>query len=170
MIIFRRWTTLASMLAATLLFVGCASGPPPIPRLEVAPADYTQDYNETWEAVNDVLTEFELPIKVIEKESGVVTTEFVSSGRRYVFFGNKDDAGREISHLAIKTKYYLQIRVQQAEGGKTRVNIIPHVEYMRYQWNSSLHRSVAVGWESCKSHGDIEQEFYDALNQKMNNP
>lgn len=159
---------LLALLAISLgLLSGCASGPPPVPRLQVAATGYEADFDRTWNAVNDVLSEQRLPIKAIEKDSGLVTTEFVNSGGRYIYWGKKDGAGQQVSTWADKTRYFLNIRVRDRKGGGTTVDVLPHVEYMRYEYNATLKRTVEAGWEACESHGDIENSIYDALSAKL---
>lgn len=164
----RTATHLMVLLTLSLALIsGCASGPAPIPRLQTSAQGYSADFDRAWNAVNDVLTERRLPIKAIEKDSGLVTTEFVSSGGRYIYWGKKNDAGQEMSTWAEKTRYFLNIRVRKREDGGTTVDVLPHFEYMRYEYNSVLKRSVEAGWEACESHGDVETGLYDALSAKL---
>lgn len=166
--VIRSAARLAALLTLSLsVFSGCASGPAPIPRLQTSAQGYAADFDPAWNAVNDVLTEKRLPIKAIEKESGLVTTEFVNSGARYIYWGKTNEAGQEMSTWAEKTRYFLNIRVREREGGGTTVDVLPHFEYMRYEYNSVLKRSVEAGWEACDSHGDVEREVYDALAAKL---
>lgn len=150
---------------ALIVTSGCASTPKPVPRIQVSAHDYAADFDSVWSAVNDVLTEKRLPIKTIEKDSGLIATDTVSAGGRYVFYGKTED-GQELSQWADKTRYFLNIRVREIEGG-VQVDVIPHMEFMRYQYDSRLGRSVEVGWEPVDSHGDIEKEIYDALDAKL---
>lgn len=151
-----------------VLMTGCSSTPSPVPRISVEVEEYNASFEETWEALNDVLTEKRFPLKAFEKDSGLVNTEFVSSGSRYVYMGRKDDAGREMSQWASKTRYFLNIRVRSVGEGRTTVDVIPHFEYMRYRYDTRINRYVEAGWEPCDSHGDIEQDIYDALAVKLN--
>lgn len=158
------WLVVASAL---FLLAGCASTPAPVPRLEVKAERYAASFDKTWTALNDVLTEKRYPLKAFEMESGLVSTEFVSSGGRYVFMGKKDEAGREMSQWAAKTRYFLNIRVRADGDDRTGVDVIPHFEYMRYVYDSRLSRYVEAGWEPCDSHGDVEREVHDALASKL---
>lgn len=155
-------------LLAVMLLASCASGPKPIPRMEIEPQTYNASFDRTWEALNDVLSEQRYPIRAFEKDSGLVTTDFVSSGSRYHYWGQKDEAGRKISTWALKTRYFLNIRVRVVGDSTTTVDVIPHLEYMSYVYDSRLNRSVEAGWEASDSHGDIEQEIYDSLAAKLN--
>lgn len=164
--VWRRTAWVGIFLVAVLV-AGCSSTPSPIPRLEAKPGGYDSGFDKTWTALNDVLTEKRLPLKSFEKESGLVSTDFVNSGSRYVFMGKKDEAGRDLSQWAAKTRYFLNIRVRADGDSRTTVDVIPHFEYMRYVYNSRLSRYVEAGWEPCDSHGDIERDIHDALATKL---
>lgn len=160
-----QWMALAAILLGVL--GGCASWPSPAPRVKVSPTEYDADFDRTWNALSDVLSEQRYPIRAFEKDSGLVTTDFVDGSSRYIYRGEKDDDGQEVSEWVSKTRYFLNIRVRQREDGGVEVDVLPHVEYMRYQYDATLRRSVEVGWELCDSHGDIEKEIYDALSAKL---
>lgn len=149
----------AALLLGFVCFAGCASSPPALPRLEIKPESYKADFETTWQAVNDVLAEQRLPVKVIEKDSGLVGTEPVGSGPRYIYWDKKRDAeGRPISHWTKETRYFLNVRVRPEADGRTTVDVLPHVEYWNFNANT---------WFACESHGDIEKEFYAALAKKL---
>lgn len=150
-----------------ILLASCASGPPPIQRLDAKPQTTQATFEETWAALSDVLSEKRLPIRAFEKESGLITTDFVNSGSRYIYWGKKDGSGAEISTWALKTRCFLNIRVRAAESGGATVDVLPHIEYMQYRYVRGV-GDVEVGWAQCDSHGDIEQEIYDALAVKLN--
>lgn len=159
-----------SLLAAVAVGVAlalsaCASSPKPIPRLQVQEQSYSADYDRVWNVLADVLSEKRLPIRAFEKESGLITTDSVSSGARYVYFAGEDGApGPQMSRWAGRTQYFLNIRVRR-KGNGTTVEVLPHVEYMQYQLASGVW--VELGWAACDSHGDIEQGIYDALTTKL---
>lgn len=159
-----RWFALSVLVFAVL---GCSSTPSPVPRLEAKANVYDASFEETWDALNDVLTEKRLPLKAFEKDSGLVSTDFVNAGSRYVYMGKKDDAGREMSQWADKTRYFLNIRVRADGDNQTTVDVIPHFEYMRYVRDTRINRWVEAGWEPCDSHGDVEREIHDALASKL---
>lgn len=160
------WFTILATCMTLIHLVGCSSGPEPLPRMIAEPREYAAQYERTWSALNDVLSEKRLPIRSFEKDSGLVTTDFVDGRSRYIYWGKKDDSGREISTWADKTRYFLNIRVRNRDGGTT-VDVLPHVEFMRYEYNAALKRSVEAGWEACESHGDIERELYEAIGKKL---
>jgi hypothetical protein len=161
------WTAWLVMLMATLMVAGCSSSPAPILRLEATGGGYDAGFDRTWNALNDVLTEKRLPLKSFEKDSGLVSTDFVNSGSRYVFMGKKDDSGRDLSQWAAKTRYFLNIRVRADGEARSTVDVIPHFEYMRYVYDSRQSRYVEAGWEPCDSHGDVERDIHDALAAKL---
>ena len=162
-----RMLTLVAIAAVVSFSVACSSGPAPVARMQVQATKYDPDFDRTWSALNDVLSEMQLPIRAFEKDSGLVTTDNVSAGSRYVHWGKKDDKGQEISTWALKTRYFLNIRVRKTDDGGTMVDVLPHVEAMLYEYNATLRRTVETGWASCESHGDIEKSIYDALKAKL---
>jgi len=153
-------------VVAFALVTGCASIPGPIPRMDAAKRTYDAGFDKAWEAVNDVVAEKRLPIKTLEKESGLLATDVVSSGSRHVFYGRTEN-GRQLSEWADKTRYFLNIRVRRLNDSQTQIDVLAHMEFMRYEYNAALNRSVAVGWDACESHGDIERELYEAIAKKL---
>lgn len=62
------WLTLTALM---VMVVGCSSMHSPVPRLEAKAHEYGASFDDTWTALNDVLTEKRLPKKAFEKDSGV---------------------------------------------------------------------------------------------------
>jgi len=57
--------------------------------------------------------------------------------------------------------------VRRLNDSQTQIDVLAHMEFMRYEYNAALNRSVAVGWDACESHGDIERELYEAIAKKL---
>lgn len=162
-LIFWRWPLGISIFVGILL-AACSSTPPPMQQLDAEPVTFEEDFQAVWNAVNDVLTEKRLPVKVIERDSGLVATDFVISGARYVVVqGEKrlDERDRPISRWANETRYFVNIRVRDEGERSTSVHVMPHVEYMWYEGR------VRYGWTPCHSSGDVEQELYTAIARRL---
>lgn len=108
--------------------------------------NFPKDFNSCWQNLLDVLSDGNAPIVTIEKESGILITEFVSI--------NKDSLiGYAMVPYGImgtgytEGKYKLNIRVKKIADNITNVKINAHIEgfygiVQPYGWHALESRGV----------------------------
>ena len=119
-------------------------------------------FNKVWTATVATLPEKALPIEVIEKESGLITTKFVIftdgliaqkaidrvSQRPSVFMGTWE-----------KGRYTLSIFITSEGENTTKVKITIYIE--AYEGN------VTKSWNVCYSKGVIEKDIFEVIKSKV---
>jgi tetratricopeptide (TPR) repeat protein len=109
------------------------------------------NYDQTWSALVSTLAENQLPIKVVEKESGLIGTDFVS------FKGDVKDYAYHPSNLLgswVSGRYSLNIQVTKLTPDSTRVTINSHIE----GWETET-----KNWYVCDSNGTLEADIFSKI-------
>lgn len=123
-----------------LFAFGCAAAPlAPEKKERVYPADY----DRTWNAVLDVLNERVLPLRIVQKDSGIVVTDFV-----------------ERRTGAIK-RFKLNISVRP-QSSSTKVRIDGRFEYFQRGGSFDVGR-----WEVEESTGEVEADLFQSIEKKL---
>ena len=97
------------------------------------------------------------PVKAIEKESGLITTEFVSLPAGY---NNVNQTQWILSPEGFLTTWdglrmNLSILANEVEPGKTQVTIHTHFE--------AFENNVSKSWIVCQSNGSLENQILDKV-------
>lgn len=147
--------------ALCFLFLDCAPSKPLIRPIIQDTFIIDAPYEKTWRAVASVIAERGLPIESVEKESGLLTTKFVTFAR-----GMESD--KEIKKVAvIKTsflliwergRYALSIYCEPVSGSTTRVKITAHIE--------GFESNVSKSWHVCYSNGNLEKRIAELVQAK----
>jgi hypothetical protein len=146
--------TVFSLLAATLLFTGCVTPQPvvmrPTSRIFNAPKD------KVWPAVVSQIA-LDYPVKAIEKDSGLLTTDFISIP---CGFGNMNQTQWIVSPEGFLTTFdglrmNMSVLAVETEPGKTQITIRTH--YEAYESN------VNKAWLVCQSNGNLENQILDKI-------
>lgn len=134
-----------------LLLTGC-----------VRSVDYSYERNRTflcsfdtvWRSTMSVLTDREEPISAIEKESGIIVTDFV-----LFYEGHFDKTVLPMGALEIikQGRYKLNIVVQEVEG-KTLVRVRAHIEKLSKAFMENYYT-----WKPVQSGGLIENEILEQI-------
>lgn len=104
---------------------------------------FQADYDKTWFAVLDVLNERVMPLTIVQKDSGLIITDFVESR----------------TGMIERFKLNVSIRPQLSS---TKVRIDGRFEYF------SRGGSFGVGrWESQESTGELEAELFQEIEKKL---
>ena len=161
----KRFGVWATVGVALVSLVGCATTPPeqqPIPLRDSEV--FVSPFPKVWSALIATLAEQAYPIEAIEKESGVVTTRFVT------FTGGKVDA--QIDALAVKPteplatwmsgRYTLSIFVGKTDSLTTTVKVTSHIEAFVKPFMVDV-----PDWVVCQSKGVIEKRLFDAIKDKL---
>ena len=147
------------LLAA--LLCGCATSPVaeklPTSQIYAAPKD------KVWPlVVSEVGLQY--PVKAIEKESGLLTTDFVNLDAGY----DNGEMGRWVfpprEFLATWNglRVTLSVLVVELEPGKTQVSIQTHYE--------AFENNVQHAWIVCDSNGSLENGILTQIAQKLSTP
>ncbi|MDV2503063.1 MAG: hypothetical protein RX318_03840 [bacterium] len=152
---------IVTVIACVVFFsVACRSTPPPSPVqttfLIEAPFD------RTWSAVTEAAAETSLPISAIEKESGLMTTGFVT-----LFRGRGME--RELWRVAQRRRvllglwdqgrFTMNMFVKSIDDERSSLTVNVHLE--GYEWN------VSKSWYSLESNGSIEGDFVRLVKSKL---
>ena len=116
----------------------------------------SRSFDDVWRAAIAVVTEEEWPIQVIEKESGIITTDFVIMG------GNvhedidcgKSMYGTEIRLIADRVRCKLSIHITRV-GESTQLRLNTHIE------------AYYEGWQNCNSTGAIEAQIFEMIDAEL---
>jgi len=147
---------LIRILFISFYLVGCAPmARPTIQDTEIIAAPF----EKVWDALVSTLSEQFIPIKTIDKGSGLIVTEFVTFPR----------SQKPIDEIAVKPsgwlyiwthiRYAFSIYVTKSGENTTRVKITSSVE--------CYENNVAHGWVLCYSKGVLEKEIFDSIKAKI---
>jgi hypothetical protein len=137
------------------LFSGCATAPKP--RTIVNAFDYQNDYDAVWSATVETFAELNLPIDNMEKDSGLITTDWID------FTGSGNEAYCDCGGLGLAIENSRQgkfnVFVKQAgTGSSVKVNCM-------YQQTASLGDTRAN--RNCLSTGGLEARIAESIREKL---
>jgi len=144
----------------TVLLAGCA--PPQMVKPTIQDTVVIQaPFDKVWGAIVSTLAEMALPIESIEKESGLITTKFVT-------FASGIFAEKKIDRIAQKPplflaswsqgRYTLSVFVAPVGEDATKIKITAHIEAFE---------RTTKGWHVCYSKGVIEKQIFDSVKSKI---
>jgi len=145
--------TKTALIALTLAIVGCSvqAPAPPVPRAEVTGVN--APFNKTWDAVIDDFASQNVPIKTIDRTSGLIVAELLSvgpeAGKRWADCGSDMMAGKLAPTSAI---YNVLVR-----GDSTKSTVRVTVRWVRVGMARGL--STATVSEECGTKAVWEPEF-----------
>ena len=108
---------------------------------------YAADFNTTWRAVLDVLNDWSMPITAIEKESGIIVTDFVIMKAPSDAFPMGPMGSMELPQAG---RLKLNISVRE-ENGKTTIKINAHHERLTQHFGE-----MSASWKAQNSTGHTE--------------
>lgn len=137
------------------VFAGCATAPKP--RTIVKAFDFTNDYDAVWSATVETFAELNLPIDNMEKDSGLITTDWID------FTGTGNDVYCDCGGLGLAIENSRQgkfnVFVKEAATGSTvKVNCT-------YQQTASL-GDTRVN-RNCVSTGGLESIVAESIGDKL---
>lgn len=148
-----------TILLLTLILSSCA---PRVTLQPISDAEKTQtfaaDADALWKAVVQVLTEQEYQIAVIDKDTGVITTEY----KQLYNHGVIDS----LFHLSRSEKLFLgdarvKATIMVAETGAVTCNMIYEYRY------SDAKNAGKDTYFKRQSYGIIERQFFDAMKDRL---
>lgn len=117
-------------------------------------------FDKVWSALIATLVEQALPIEVIEKESGLVTTGFVAIPGNFLAHGafNKVAVRPPGAPLWDRARFELDILAAKSGENATRVKIIAYIK---------VFDGLSENWVACYSKGIIEKRIFDSIMEKI---
>lgn len=166
----RRFVTTVEMwtMTALLALFACSCAAPAQTYLPPDPLQGVQTFKATrgqvWDACVGVLAESGAPIQVVEKESGLITTQPVIMAEGYGAKPALKGAAYtpiNASPFAIweSVRYTLSIHVRAVTDSTTIVRITPHVE--------AFDRNIGRRWYACDSNGAIEAKIFVRIGDQL---
>lgn len=151
---------LFALLATMILIVSCATVPKTPLQAQRTSAVIPAPKDKVWPLlVSEVGLNY--PVQAIEKESGLLTTQFVQMPvgfnnmymERYVF----PPGGFLATWGGLRMN--LQIMVIETEPGKTMITINAHYE--------AFESNVSKSWIVARSNGSVENQILTSIEQKL---
>lgn len=155
-------------LATTTALAGCAG--PSVTPPGAAPSDqsqvYSADFDRVWENTVDWFAVNNIPIKNIEKDSGIIGSEY-SLGANYsqVDCGTVDPGDMHILQ-DVSVVANINVLVREASGGTAvQPNVFGHGKATLYDALNS--RPATLKLEDCISTGELEESLHQYLNTQL---
>lgn len=151
------------LIMVVLLFAisGCASAPQPQPKKDTA--FYLARFNKVWDACLMALGEESIPIETMEKEKGLITTEYVnySVGPQAHHEIEKIAQKPSATHLAIWSQvgYTLSILITPINDMSTKARVTVHIV--------AYDKNVTQEWHDCISYGVIEDMILEKIRSQL---
>ena len=125
---------------------------------------YSKNFEVVWNAIVDTITEMEIPIKTIDKESGVIITDFVRFHPLY--FGKSVlREGKTMGENTREGRYMVNATVRP-ESDSTRVKLNIHTERLSTD-RSGIFVESFPSWKSQPSNGVIEGIIFQKIDSKL---
>ncbi len=124
---------------------------------------FSKDYESVWQRVISVFTEFNIPIRNMDKSSGLITTDYNLGAE----IGQYVDCGTPAKGLYTyrfeNTVMNMNIVVTKVSPAKTkvRVKVFPKSEYAAYEYNNGRWYKAASEIINCVSTGRMEKNILD---------
>lgn len=157
------------LLAVIFSFISCSGYTPPKTYTVVNEMNINKSYDIIWEKLISWFTSHNTPIKNIDKESGLLTTEYnlsVSDAKKYVDCG---DVGTTLGSNRILEKLNgnFNVTVKKITDDKTQViiNVFFNATlntYETFSGNNNLEKSEVV---TCTGKGKLEKEIFDYISK-----
>lgn len=138
--------TMIALTGALISFTGCVT-PPPAPKLETT-RTLQKPFDQVWPVIVRTVSEQDYPMKVVEKDSGVIETDNFSPG---VLSGAATPPRGLLLPLWSQTRARLSILATPIGTNSTNVKVIGHFEAFEY--------NATQAWYIWNSTGQFENQF-----------
>lgn len=148
-----------------LALLGCSSYQPPKQYTIESERLYNLDYENTWQRVISVFTEYNIPIRNMDKSSGLITTEHNLGAS----VGGYADCGQPAQSIYTykfeNTVLNMNIVVTKINERQTkvRVRVFPKTEYAAYEYKNYRYYKVSSTILDCASTGKLEKSILDYI-------
>jgi len=154
--------------SAWILFVGLLLGcaVTPAKTYDFNPvANIDSDYEKVWAAVIEYFVVSELPIEMIQKDSGLIVTEWMNAGDETGQMENRTicDCGPSYAHTVLPwTRGRFSVFVRRLDDGSCDLRVT--CTYQQYRASDQGGRGEVVG---CNSTGGLEKAVQDYVLAKV---
>lgn len=126
---------------------------------------YPYGFDKVWSATVEALADMEVPIESIEKESGLITTDFIRISSKRI---------NQIGLLFRDDKYMIPGSGGYSfsmRGGRYKLNVFEYlIDSLATKVKVTVHIEVyykGLDWTPLKSRGEIEREIFEAIQQNL---
>lgn len=141
-----------------LFFYGCATAP--VPRQIVNTFPIEKPFDDVWQAVIESFAELQLPIENMEKDSGLITTDWID------FTGQKNtdycDCGGLGMNIEVNRVGKFNVFVKKTSGDSCEIQI-----NCMYQQTIRDALSEITTKRKCVSTGNLEAEMFNLIKSKL---
>lgn len=156
------------LIVLLFLAVSCSSYKPPKKYDFEKERIYNVDYDTMWQRVVNMTSDMNMPIKNIDKNSGLIASDYNLSTST---MSNIMDCGTPAESLDIykfeDPRANLNIVVSKVSGNKTKVkvNLFCKTFYSRYSYVNGQYYKAGSQMIDCNSTGKLETEILNYLGQ-----
>ena len=149
-----------AILVIMVLSVGCATVPKTPLQSQRTSAVILAPKDKVWPLIVQEVG-LNYPIQAIEKESGLITTQFVQMPVGFNNAGMKRYVFPPGGFLATWAGLRMNLRIMaiESEAGKTMVAINAHYE--------AFENNVSKSWIVARSNGSVENQILTCIEQKL---
>jgi uncharacterized lipoprotein len=153
-------TKIATSIFICLVLISCATAP--APRMIQNSFSIDQPFDKIWPAVIEVFAELNLPIMNMEKDSGLITTDWIQ------FTGHEANRFMDCGRLGATTeidkrgKFNVYVKKISDTACEMKVNSV---------FEHTITPALGMGplvTSPCVSNGKLEAEVYKRVTDKMN--
>ena len=143
-------------LVAIFLLTACAT--PPKPRQIISAFPIEHPYDLVWQAVVETFAELQLPIMNMEKDSGLIVTDWID------FTGQNNSGYCDCGGLGINIevnrtgKFNVFVKKVTNDSCEVKINTM---------YQQTLKFGDVISQRKCLSTGKLEEEFYKLVKDKL---
>jgi len=143
------------ILAAAMLIGGCASAPKAHEFEKSFP--YARTYDDVWAAVIETFAELNLPIANVEKDSGIITTDWLDMEGSDAFY----DCGGHGIFTVESTQGKFNVFVKR-NAETTGASVLVNTSFRQLRSFGS-----DQSWTQCTSTGSLENKINGKISKKL---
>jgi len=143
-----------------ILLMGCVTTPPP--RLITNTEIFQSSFDRVWGATVATFAEKTLPIESIDKESGLIGSNFVKTSRVYQI---AEIPNTWLGSVYSSARFKVNLFAKRISNEITEIQINAHIE--KYSAGVATYGLAPGTWEPVQSKGILEQEILDSIKAKL---
>lgn len=120
---------------------------------------FNSPFNKVWAGIVSTIAEMSLPIQSIEKESGLITTQFITDKSGWEPVKNLAYNPTVLLGTWTGCRYTYSIFVNTLSENQTKVKVNTHIE--------GFESNVTKDWHVCQSKGILEDQFFNMLRSSL---
>ena len=146
------------LVLVCLFIYGCATAPLPRQIVNTFPID--KPFDDVWQALVESFSELQLPIDNIEKDSGLITTDWIDfTGQKNTDYCDCGGLGMSIEQSRVG-KFNVFVKKVTEDSCEIRVNCM-------YEQTIQEAITDAIIVRKCVSTGKLEAAMFDLIKSKL---